>query len=164
MAQSIVQLPESAEIVICGWMIKIKNREVQSYYGLLFEIMQISRQMDLEKEYLSEFEGCGVSFEAVIEECIRELEEYPEALTGILYEHYGIIKICDVTEKDLLDLLYEFSKSNTGRTLAEKFAAKIRSCENWKKLNNTVHEHGKFQKELKKTAIEEIDLWYASRW
>ena len=140
MPQSLIRMPQTAGFDIGGLEIHIWNHEVDDEIGLFGKIIWIVNEIDLGSESLNEFEKHGISFEAAIEECARELEGDTE-----IFEHF-IVWQCDIDDLD--DQTVNFSESTAGRKIAEQYIEKIRSCDNWGELYDELHHTSRFQQEM----------------
>ena len=153
MKQNLVQLPKTAKFEIDGWEISIRNHKISSYGGLLNRLMNIVNNTRLGRNVLSGLEKHTVSFEAVIEYCVEELELRPGVLEEVIYGQYGIGERGD--DKFFRVRPVKFSKSEKGRIIAGFFIDKIRDCENWGALYDTIRSDSKFSKKIKSKILKE---------
>ena len=140
---------------IGGWSIHIDDHEVVGVDGLFGNIMYIIIYKYSSWKTMADFENHGISFEAAVEECVRELEN--KYILAIISNY-----LCDFREivsdakKNLKDMRINFSRSKTAQDIADQFVEKIRSCENWQELYAELHPTSKFNKEMRRRAIMEI--------
>ena len=145
MPQSLIQLPESADIEIVGWGVTIRDHKVVSWDGLFSHMVRLVRDYNRGIQDLVKFEKHGISFECAIEESVRELEQDIEAVARIL-------SFCCFDT----DACSRISKSKGGRNIADRYIEKIRNCENWGELYDEIHPSSKFSKDMRNRIIKEI--------
>ena len=158
MVQSLVRLPENADIKIGRWYVSIKNHRVVTTCGLLGRILGMIDDPDTDIGILSEFEKHGVSYEAVIEECVAEFDRI--SVIKYIMRFVYKFKMNGVYVEEDQEIFNSFSKSDIGVTLEDKLVDKIRSCRNWDELYNEFHSTSKFSIDLKKIIKEEITQWH----
>ena len=154
MPQSLIRMPKTADMEIAGWSIHIDDHEVVGVDGLFGNIMYIIIHKYSSWKTMADFENHGISFEAAVEECVRELENKADILKQIIFWFYKVHQITGIYV-ETIDLL-RFSESVAGRKIAEQFIEKIRSCENWQELYDEMHLTSKFQKEMKNRIKKEM--------
>ena len=91
MPQNLIQLPKSACIENGGWFLFIENHEVlgdNMFTWILYHIVSGTYS----SQAVPEMEKCKISYEAVIEECVWELEHNPEIIGWIINWHYSIVE------------------------------------------------------------------------
>ena len=148
MAQDLTQLPETADFKIGMWPITIRNHKVTDENAMFGSIIWIVNRTDLGRDVLNKFEKHGISYEAVIECCAKELEENPKVLDFFIKWMYVIRNSKEPT--------VGFSKSKRGRFIADQLVEKIRSCDNWGELYDEMQMTSKFQKDMKNRIILEL--------
>ena len=141
MAQSLTQLPETADIkfVVCGdvYTVQIRHHQARDRTGLFAQIMWIACESDPGSTNLNHFEKHGISFEAVIECCAKELENDASVLADICHMLLGMDP-GNFQERDW-DRINFFSKSVAGRKIADMYVEKIRNCDDWGELYDALH-------------------------
>ena len=155
MPQSLIQLPKTANFRILGWSIIIEDHTITNNYGLLGKITRIIVELPVDRQALYQFEKHGISWEAAIEYCTRELEDNPRILATVI-RYYGIDKGVRSDTMDDWNNRVSFSESAAGRKIAEQFVEKIRSCGNWGELYDELQLTTKFSKYMKERIIKEI--------
>ena len=157
MTQSLIKLPQTADIEIDGWhttyTLKIRDYKVADGDSLFNSIMCIVNNMDPDtmnqnRLILSEFEKHGISFEAAIEYCAKELGENPDILRYLIVWEYF---------KPDLKHIVRFAESDAGRIIAEQFVEKIRSCDDWGQLYDEMQRTSKFQQDIKSRIHKELE-------
>ena len=147
MPQNLIQLPKEAYFPVSITTITIQDHKVVNRYGLFGKIGSITRRSNSDMQSLYQFEKHGVSFEAAIEECARELEHDIHILANAISDHYEIWEKDDGCNR--WNNLCDFAASETGRVMASQFIEMIRSCDNWEQLYDHMQLNSKFQKEMK---------------
>ena len=179
MPQSLTQLPETAEFEIGGWCLVIRDHKVVSDGGLWEFINHVVN--NIRGQSLYQFEKHGISFEAAIEYCAYEYENYAEPLTNLIFWQYNIESYkTDIIRQYLtlrnypfgqyniesyktdsrgscLQNIDDFSKSNAGRKIAAQYIEKIRSCDNWGDLYDEMRLTSRFNKDVKNRIIQELE-------
>ena len=158
MTQSIAALPKDMGCEIMGWCLDIKDHTVLSVAGMSGMIFGIASETLSNGNTLNQMEKYGVSFECVIECCVQELEEDPYTLASIMHVHYVFGDIIN-DDDDSWNHFLNFSKSPTGRTIADMFIDKIRDCHNWEQLYDMTEPNSKFNTNAKKQIKEAIKTW-----
>ena len=148
MPQNLIQLPKEATIHIAGNHIQIEEHRVRDGYGLIGCMMIIVMDSPHNREILTQFEKYRVSFEAAIEESVRELEGDAEILANILDLDQDIQREFPGA-KSHMNIFIPFSKSEAGRTIAGIYVEKIRNCSDWGELYDQMHWKSKFHREMK---------------
>ena len=158
MPQSLTQLPEMTDMKILGWEIKIRNHNVLGYFdsGLFAIIMGIMDDYDCDRKTLYQLEKHGISYEAAIECCVREIEHISSVFTGFIWRHCEPFKMIDINVEKNYEKVHDFSESVGGRMIADQIVEKIRSCENWGELYDELHMSSRFQKEMENRIKKEI--------
>ena len=162
MKQEIIQLPETTEIKPSrGYTLLIKNHEVVNPSGL-FEWITIVIGNNIWKNTVKQMQDKAVSFEAVIEWCITELEERPVILSEIIWYFFKISY--NTNEPDKMVLQWnknrEFSKSEAGRVIADQFIEKLRDCHNWDELGTEMNLQSRFNIDMKQQMKKRIEGWH----
>ena len=157
MPQSLIRMPETADIPVFKWRIIIRNHKVVSRDGLIGRIVRFASDSDSRGDTLSEFEKYGVSFEAAIEYCAAELEHDSKLLTDVIYWSYGIREIRDEIIQNNWKLIVDLSKRDAGKAIASQYIEKIRSCDNWQQLLDEMKQTSRFTKDMKKIVKMEIE-------
>ena len=121
--------------------------------------MHIVNNSKQEMQQLQQFEGHGISWEMAVECCVQELEDNPYVLTLLTYCYHDVRKIIKKEGSNSWLRILNFSKSVTGKKMAEMYIEKIRSCSNWDELYIEMHPASRFQKEMKNIIQEEITQW-----
>ena len=137
MPQSLIQMPKTADFYIKGHIIVIQNHKVVSYWSLFHQIVQIARDWENNRQTLAELEKYGISFEAAIECCAKELDD-PRTLEEVL-----------AWDRSKTDVMRGFSESKEGRKMADMYIEKIRSCDDWGELYDEMQEKSQFSKDIK---------------
>ena len=148
MPQNLIQLPKEAEFEIAGWPVIIHNYKVPDDDSMFGSIIWVVNKIDPGRKILNKFEKHGVSFEAAIECCIKELEVDAGMLVFFFKWMYKI--------RNSKELAVGFSKSKGGKLIADQYMEKIRSCNNWEELYDELHHTSKFQKDMKNRIIPEL--------
>ena len=156
MPQSLVQMPEIADVKMTCWYIKIRNHKVVHANGLIGKIIFNAGLTNSDRRTFYKFEKHGISFECAVEYCAREIEKDVTILTNIIWWVYEIKRIRYPSAKNNWLEVNKFSESGMGRNIAEQFIEKIRSCENWGELYDEMHPDSEFHKEMKNKIIGEI--------
>ena len=154
MPQSLTGLPETANIMIGGYVITIRNHGIRGSRSLFENIMTVVYNNSNEnREILVEFEKYKVSYEAVIERCAMEIEKDTAVLVNVVFY--------DEDENQLLHDawggLLKFSKSDAGRVMAGQLIDKIRDCNNWGELYDEMQMTSKFKKEIRRRRMMSYD-------
>ena len=161
MAQSLVQLPETAEISCFGTWLKIENHGVVNNDGLYNWILG-SISCGEWNDVLPQMKQQNISFEAVIETCIEELDDTINFVPIVNRYHDDDIDksaIEDATSArdiamktfgDKYEAIVEFAWSNAGKELASDIIDKIRDCHNWNELYIFANDkfHGKVEQRI----------------
>ena len=161
MPQSLIQLPQTAYFKIEGWPVTIREHEIVGDNSLVLTMTLVIKLEDYYRGVLSKFEKEGISFEAAIEECARELEQDTNTFTEVIYWFYGF---CEFEEKDpenIKGFIHSFSESEAGRTIAGQIVEKIRSCNSWEELYDELQWTSKFHKNILcriKKGLEDNDV------
>ena len=158
MGQSLIQMPKTADIIIAGSLITIEDHKVKYNHSLLSKIRQIVSASFSNRNTLYQFEKHGVSFEAAIEYCVREIEHDTKVFADFIYwEYYHF----DVSDKKVVILGLEsirvFTESEAGRIIAGQFVEKIRICNNWEELYDEFHYTSRFQQDIKSRICKELE-------
>ena len=178
MAQNLIQLPKTADFKIGGWHIKITDHKIESSHNLfdcivvvtptetvhntriesshnLFDcIVGIIIDPRFDRQILYQLEEHGISFETVIEECARELEEDPEVFVWSKYRDRNSWFLGRKhTDRDTR---LAFSKSVAGRKITEQIIEKIRSCADWSELYDEMQLTTKFNENVGKRINKEL--------
>ena len=148
MIQSLTQLPKTAKFRIGGWGITIQNHKVKYPYSLFDCILDIIMDPRSDRQMLYQFEGHGISWEMIIEECVRELEEDTDVFAHSLNRYNN-------TWVDWAHSI-AFSESVAGRKIAGLLVEKIRSCDNWDDLYDEMQRRTKFHKDMRKRINKEL--------
>ena len=154
MPQSLIRMPKMADFKIAETRFAIRDHEVM-FGGLWIKTMHIVTGPFSYRQMLSEFENHGISYEMIIEECIRELEKDPEVFASAIHWHYNI----DTSKYDTqgsMEATHNFSKSDAGRKMADQHMEKIRSCNNWEDLYDVMQQTSGFSMDMQKRIIKEI--------
>ena len=167
MVQSIARLPESAKGIFRYHHLEIKNHVVYTLYGLFFFTVLIIRNED-KKKIVDWFKSNHVSFEAVIEQCIQELEDdHPAARLNMIEAHYPWSHSNELGFFNVEQwggawgkIISQFSKTSAGRWIADQYVEKLRTCRNWNMFTDTLDMKGVFQQEMKQKIREEIIQWH----
>ena len=157
MSQSLILFPKEAHLEIMGVSTGIRNHRVITRGGLTGFIIGVVWRPESRTELQVQFERQGISFEAAIEECARELEYDEKVLADLVINHY-INRIKwggDVTEMDRYRI-NSFSESKTGRIIADQYIEKIRNCSNWGELHDEMQLTTKFHKDMKRRILKEV--------
>ena len=158
MPQSLTQLPQTAEFVICGERIQIKDHRVVNYnYSLLGAIIRIARHNRIiGKNSLQQFEEHGINLDVAIEECVYDIENNQAALAYAVYWSNDIFKLRTVihiyTEKEP----YNFMASGAGRNIATLYTDAVRECDNWEDLHDLLNFKSSFQNEMSDRILKEM--------
>ena len=104
------------------------------FYGLFDKIMCIVQDSHSDVHTLTQFEKYGISFEATIEYCAKEIEYKEARLVRIIYKICSLDETGDITTNISESEIQDLSKSVSGRKMAEQLIEKIRSCSNWEEL------------------------------
>ena len=157
MPQSLIQLPKEAEFKIGDYRIRILDHRVLNGGSLVPEIIDIINDPGLQRDTLYQFEKHGISFEMVIEYCVRELECRGESLAMFMYLRHGpaLPFTRNVKGNDRIAAL-EFSASVAGGIIMEEITEKIRSCDNWGDLYDELHHTSQFHKYIDSRIIREL--------
>ena len=131
MTQGMEQLPCEADFRILGWCVKIKNHKVMNHFGLFGSMMDIAKDSHFGSQFLTEFEGNGITCKAAIQHSATELENNPEILAYLTLTHYCFWEIKEDCSENDWDEILNFSKSVEGRNIAGMISEKIKSCTNW---------------------------------
>ena len=153
MMQSIVQLPESADIDIVsgGFRLVIKDHKIQSepYTRTLLSIWLLDViRADSWKQTVAEMKLQNFSFEAVIDTCGSEMQEYPRLLEYIIHTQYKLD--FDFSKRA------KFSASYQGMEISEIIASKIKDCSNWDELYHVMKMDGLFQKNMRERTRKQM--------
>ena len=108
--------------------------------------MGLTNNPDTDTRILSEFEKYGISYEAAIEECVKDLEYSPIRIIHI---------ICN---GDIWDVMVSAVKRKVCMAITDQYIDKIRSCGNWQELYDEMHQTSEFQKNMKKKIKEEMKI------
>ena len=132
MKQSIVRLPEFVDIEIGKWELQAVDHKIIS--GGLCLWMARMIKCDWWKEAVTAMQSAGISFEAVIEQSIEELESDPEMFVNMmyLYEFNGGCKT--IPERKI------YALSVKGRKIASGMIRDIRLCSEWRQLDLTLQQ------------------------
>ena len=142
MVQNLVQLPETANIIINGFQLYIENHRIWSGY-LLEWSLEIMNQ-HVWNQAVAEMQSAGISFEAFVETCADEIDSNYMVQIALLKSHYGIMRTWGKWRR--------FTKSDAGIEFARIFTDKIRDCSDWKEFHEHMHSQSKFQKYMGKKA------------
>ena len=157
MPQSLTQLPKTADFKIGGWPIKITDHKIESFDNLFDCMLDIIMDPRSDRQILSEFEKYGVSFEAVIEYCVEELEHDVNMLTNIMWRGDILESVFHPSQMlNTWSKCEDFSKSVAGRKIAEIYIEKIRICDNWGELYDEMHPTSEFIKNINNRIVEEL--------
>ena len=155
MPQSLTQLPKKMEFAIAGWDITIRDHVVVKANHLFGVIIDIASDTRVSRGIFTEFEKHGISFEMVIEECARELEHDANVLAEIIrWEYLALKKI--MLDGKRMNLIRVFSNGVAGRKIAAQYIKKIRSCNDWEELYDTLKIPNEFHKRMRRKVIREI--------
>ena len=155
MPQSLIQLPKTADFKMGNRNVKIQKHQVLNEEGLFVILRSAIRTAPYNRQLLHKFEDHRISFEAAIEYCIRELEEKPGVLADVIYWYYfDLWNGRDVRENELED----YSKSITGRKIADEFIEKIRNCSSWEELYDEMRRESEFNKHMSWKSLREFEL------
>ena len=91
-SQSLTQLPKTTKFEICGVPIEIQDHKLVFGGSLFDRIISITDDPDSNRDTLVKFEEYGVTFEAAIECCARDLEEKTCSLRHHISWHYDVVK------------------------------------------------------------------------
>ena len=156
MPQSLILLPERANIRILGWGIEIREHKVVGWGGLWGRIINIIEDTESHRGTLYQLEKHGLGYEAAIEWCARELEDNAYILAQFIYLNYNTDRIREMVGENVMNIIHVFSKGVTGRKMADQFTEKIRSCENWQELYDELHPASKFNLDMKNKITVEL--------
>ena len=149
MAQSIVELPESAMINADWLYLEIKDHKPANGAKLFGIIMSVVDSASSDKNTLPKLEGYGISFEALIEQCCKELEDGHQVLADVISWRYFNYKTKTTDQNKNWDKIHNFTKTPEGKMVTEQFAEKIRDCENWEELFYEMRTDSKFSQDIK---------------
>ena len=125
--QKIAGLPKNVVILIDASYLAIENYEVISTYGLFGWILEI-----IDNEHWIEGHNTmlqqGFKFDAVMEQCIYELENHNRIFGNLIAKH--ILPGSDRV------ICWGFSDSEAGREATGWFLKKFRTCKNWDEFYN----------------------------
>ena len=155
MPQSLIQLPKDAEFEIEEWCIKIEDHQMMYGAGLFTVMMDIVKGGYSHRNTLYQFEKHGISFEAAIECCVRELEYDTDAFIDFIRQYCDGMKYMG-SVADSLRGCGAFSESEIGRKIATQFVEKIRSCDDWDEFCTEMSQKSKFITYIKKKIKEEM--------
>ena len=158
MPQSLTRLPKEAEIGIGNWSVTIQDHKVVGDDGLTLKMIWIVNSPFAYRKTLSEFENWGVSFEAAVEWCAHELENNVKLVLNIIRRMMFLEAKTNLDKCNVDDVILEFSKSGITGRIATLYVDKIRSCENWEELYDTLQQSSKFTKEMNDRIKEEVKL------
>ena len=144
--ESMMELPESADIKMGVYQVTIRGHRV-AYYGLFDTIMEMIHDSDTDEDILYQFENSVISFETAIKYCSKEFKKDTWILAGVIFYLYDVQKHGE--SRIEFNARLNFSKSVNGRSIAKQYTEKIKSCENWGDLYRQMHHTSKFQKEMK---------------
>ena len=156
MPQNLIRMPERAEFEIGTYSIKIRDYKLVTLVGLFPKIICIIRDSSNNIQTLSQFEKQGVSFEVIIECCVRELEDDVEIFADFIWGNNHLEGFWDTVAEKSWDDVLAFSESESGRTIAGQFIEKIRSCDNWEQLYTEMHISSKFRKDMEDKILKEL--------
>ena len=111
-------------------------------------IMYMVRSQRSDKKSLYEFEKQGISFEMIIENCVRELENNTKLLAYHINTSPPIRKINNRSDKITLKRIIAFTAGEEGMKLAGRYIEMIRSCNNWEDLYDQMLPTSEFWKEM----------------
>ena len=148
MPQDLTELPETAKFEIGGWGIIIREHKVVNLKGLFGCIMYITGDQNHDRDTLTRFEEYGISYEAAVEYCIKELECSTIILAEALFWNYHIHEI---------EKISKIPNNLAMKIIAEQFIEKIRSCDNWGELYDEMCDTSQFTKDMKKRVLGEIE-------
>ena len=156
MPQSLTQMPQRADFVIDGQTIEIRDHKVKSSSGLFGIMIRIMEGDESDRQSLCQFEKHGISFETAIECCAHDIENDVYVLGNIIFWNYDIKETKESGTFEHLNAVLAFSESTAGRTIAEQFIEKIRSCDDWEELCDEMHPTSKFYKDIKNRILKEL--------
>ena len=157
MEQSIVQLPFMAFVKFRVSYVRIRNHKVINHNGLFGAIRTIILREKADRQILTKFEKHGINFEAVIEYCANELEDDSRILADMIRWGYGIRG--QIKDGVYMKECNDFSKSPTGRPIADMFVDNIRDCRDWQELYDELHPQSTFSKHMTKKIHKEMTQW-----
>ena len=157
MPQSLTQLPKTVKCEIGRLIVIINDHAVSGDKGFLNIIMVIISDSTSHRDILADFEKYGISFEMVIEACVRDLEDHTMPLAHLIYWHYSSKNTMKVLkDKKRYRMILAFSESAAGKVVAEQIIEKIRSCDDWQELRDELHLQSEFQKGMRKKLKKKI--------
>ena len=143
MVQNIVQLPESAVLIVNDWDIDISNHKMVNGQLSLW-ILRLIKEGSWKKA-LKKMKEVGISFEAFIEECVTELEDILDIFEWMIDEYYIIVD--EDFQRILMSRKFEldeFVKSPAGVDILEEIITKIRNCSDWEKFYDAMNLESEF--------------------
>ena len=147
MKQSLLRLPETADIRMSPYDIQISDHQITC--GHLFNTMLWMTNCHSCEEVQAEMEKNGISFEILVECCVQEMECYPLVLREIIRCRYHNNMIG-------FEQMVQFSKSTTGRKIADILERKIRECDSVREIRDIFDEQSKFHNIMKNSIECEI--------
>ena len=164
MVQSLTMLPETAEIRLHGFTLKIQNHEIRKGISMAYFMMVATRHEHLWSEIIRDMERQKITYEAAVEQCVAEIESDHCILEAIFYWHYNIVKNAKFMaykakhgkrHDDVTAITTRISKSPAGRIIATWFVEKIRSCENWQEFYTEMKRESDFNRYTKSWVMRE---------
>ena len=134
----LIRLPKTADIVCpeLNNLIVRNHKVVRPESGILWWLLDTVGYKHW-NQVLPQMISQGFRFEAVIEECIEDLRD-PEKLSVIIYW-------INNDKNRYENQKYLSENTQTGEKIAVRFAKKLHTYENWKKLNDAFTQTGQFR-------------------
>ena len=134
MVQDIVQLPEMASITVGEYTVNIENHKIKAE-NLLEWILRLMTN-HLWNEGVVKMKQNNISCEAVVEECVRELDENDKQFLFFIWWNYDL--------QDRWREIDEFSTTEEYWEITQQLIGAIRDCANWAELYETLNLKSKF--------------------
>ena len=154
--QEIVRLPENAIITAPEYDLHIENHEVVDTWTLLFWVKKVFRNNALET-VLPQLKKHGISFEAVIEYCVTELEEQNTLRENIVSWHFNVYMEIEYDDKNS-KIKYETSQETL--QIREQIIEEMRNCSDWDDLRRSFNEESRFSKDMKEQIKKQMTVWF----
>ena len=150
MAQSIVELPESANIFIGVFRLLIINHKVTHPAFLILWAIRTFSGSDW-KNTVTQLMESGVNYEAFIETCASELDSNSLVVSHLL-SHYN-------PARQERSNYVAFSQSINGVNIGNEILENIRDCGDWNSFRAVIYKKGVFGKKIASRIQAEMNTW-----
>ena len=148
MVQNITNFPKNVSIQIDDNGIQIRDHKPAPRWEM-FDSMMRAVASKTYWDLVTAMESAGISYDAVIEQCVDELES-----PTLKMRMWITILVHDI---DVFTSVHKmFAESDTGLEIGDEYVDMIRSCGNWGEFYHNMNPKSRFHKHMKRRIRREM--------